>query len=50
MMHLIIHLIIGFNNLMKTYEICPREPYFVLLSDTALPANKPLQFRNDLIE
>ena len=39
---------IDYNNFVKIYTECTREPYSYLTIDTKLPASDPLKFRKDL--
>ena len=41
---------IDFNDFMRIYRECTREPYFFLTIDTTLSAGNPLRFRNTLIK
>ena len=38
-----------YNNFVKIYRECTREPYSFLTIDTTLPASDPLRFRKDLL-
>ena len=40
---------IGYNDFVKIYRECTREPYSFLTIDTTLPANDSLRFRKDLL-
>ena len=40
---------IDYNDFVKIYRECTREPYSFLTIDTTLPASDPLRFRKDLI-
>ena len=40
---------IDYNNFVKIYKKCTREPYSFLRIDTTLPASDPLKFRKDLL-
>ena len=39
---------IDYNNLVKIYRECTKEPYSFLTIDTALPSSDPLKFRKNL--
>ena len=39
---------IGYNDFLKIYRECIKEPYSFLTIDTTLPANDPLRFRKTL--
>ena len=41
---------IDYQDFMKIYRECTREPYNVLTIDTTLPASDPLRFRKKLFE
>ena len=41
---------IDYQDFMKIYRECTREPYNVLTIDTTLPASDPLRFRKNLFE
>ena len=38
-----------YNNFVKIYRECTREPYSFLTIDTTLPASDPLRFRKNLL-
>ena len=40
---------IDYNDFVKIYRECTREPYSFLTIDTTLPASDPLRFRKDLL-
>ena len=40
---------IDFNDFMRIYRECTREPYFFLTTDTTLSAGNPLRFRKNLL-
>ena len=40
---------IDFNDFMRIYRECTREPYFFLTIDTTLSAGNPLRFRKNLL-
>ena len=40
---------IDYNDFVKIYRECTREPYSFLTIDTKLPANDPLKIRKDLL-
>ena len=40
---------IDFNDFMRIYRECTREPYFFLAIDTTLSAGNPLRFRKNLL-
>ena len=40
---------IDYNDFVKIYRECTREPYSLLTIDTTLAASDPLRFRKDLI-
>ena len=40
---------IDFNDFMKIYKKCTKEPYSFLVNDTTLPSNDPLRFRKNLL-
>ena len=40
---------IDYNNFMKIYRECTKEPYSFLTIDTTLPASNPLRFRKELL-
>ena len=40
---------IDYNDFLKIYRECTKEPYSFLTIDTTLPANNPLRFRKDLL-
>ena len=40
---------IDYNDFVKIYRECTREPYSFLTINTTLPASYPLRFRKDLI-
>ena len=40
---------IDFKDFMKLYIDYTKEPYSFLVSDTILPSDNPLRFRNDLL-
>ena len=40
---------IDYNDFVRIYRECTREPYSFLTIDTTLPASDPLRFRKDLI-
>ena len=39
---------IDYQDFMKTYRKCTKEPYSFLTIDTTLPASDPLRFRKNL--
>ena len=39
---------IDYNNLVKIYRECTKEPYSFLTIDTTLPSSDPLKFRKNL--
>ena len=39
---------IDYNDFVKIYRACTKEPYSFLTIDTAPPANDPLRFRKNL--
>ena len=39
---------IDYNDFLKIYRKCTKEPYSFLTIDTTLPASNPLRFRKDL--
>ena len=39
-----------YNDFMKIYRECTREPYSLLTIDTALPARDPLSFKKNLFD
>ena len=39
-----------YNDFMKIYRECTKEPYIFLTIDTTLPASNPLRFRKNLFE
>ena len=39
---------IDYNDFVKIYRACTKEPYSFLTIDTALPASDPLRFRKNL--
>ena len=41
---------IDYNNFMKIYRKCTREPFNFLTIDTTLPASDPLRFRKKLFQ
>ena len=41
---------IGYQNFMKIYRACTKEPYTFLTIDTRLPASDPLRFRKRLFD
>ena len=41
---------IGYQNFMKIYRECTKEPYTFLTIDTRLPASDPLRFRKRLFD
>ena len=41
---------IGYQDFMKIYRECTKEPYNFLAIDTTLPASDPLRFRKNLFE
>ena len=41
---------IDYQDFMKMYRECTREPYNILTTDTTLPASDPLRFRKNLFE
>ena len=41
---------IDYQDFMKIYRECTREPYKFLAKDTTLPASNPLRFRKNLFE
>ena len=41
---------IGYQDFMKIYRECTKEPYNFLTIDTTLPASDPLRFRKNLFE
>ena len=41
---------IDYQDFMKTYRECTKEPYNVLTIDTTLPASDPLRFRKKLFD
>ena len=41
---------IDYNNFMKIYRKCTREPFNFLTIDTTIPASDPLRFRRNLFE
>ena len=41
---------IDYNDFMKIYRACTREPFIFLTIDTTLPASNPLRFRKNLFE
>ena len=40
---------IDYDNFVKIYRECTREPYCFLTIETTLPASDPLRFRKDLL-
>ena len=40
---------IEFNDFMKIYKKCTKEPYSFLVNDTTLPSDNPLRFRKNLL-
>ena len=40
---------IDYNDSVRIYRECAREPYSFLTIDTTLPASDPLRFRKDLL-
>ena len=40
---------IDFKDFIKTYKKCTAEPYSFLVSDTTLPSDDPLRFRENLL-
>ena len=40
---------IDFNDFMKIYKKCTKEPHSFLVNDTTLPSNDPLRFRKNLL-
>ena len=40
---------IEFNDFMKKYQKCTKEPYSFLVNDTTLPSDDPLSFRKNLL-
>ena len=40
---------IDYNDFMKIYRECTKEPYKFLTIDTTLPANDPLRFRKKIV-
>ena len=41
---------IGFEDFMKLYKYCTKEPYSLLVNDTTLSSDKPLRFRKNLLQ
>ena len=41
---------IDYNDFMKIYRECTKEPYKCLTIDTTLPASDPLRFRKNLFD
>ena len=41
---------IGYNDFMKIYRECTKEPFNFLTIDTTLPASDPLRFRKNLFD
>ena len=41
---------IDFEDFIKMYKKCTVEPYLFLPSDTTLPSDNPLRYRNNLLE
>ena len=41
---------INYNDFIKIYRECTKEPYNVLTIDTTLPASDPLRFRKNLFD
>ena len=41
---------IDYNDFMKIYRECTKEPYSFLTIDTTLPASDPLRFRKNLFQ
>ena len=41
---------IDYQDFMKIYRECTREPYSFLTIDTTLPSNNPLRFRKNLFD
>ena len=41
---------IDYNDFIKIYRECSKEPYNVLTIDTTLPASNPLRFRKNLFD
>ena len=41
---------IDYQNFMKIYSECTKEPYNFLTIDTTLPASGPLRFRKNLVD
>ena len=41
---------IDYQDFMRTYRECPKEPYSFSTIDTTLPARDPLRFRKNLFE
>ena len=41
---------IDFKDFIKTYKKCTAEPYYFLVTDTALASDNPLRFRKNLLK
>ena len=41
---------IDYQDFMKNYRECTKEPYNLLIIDTKLPASNPIRFRKNLFE
>ena len=41
---------IDYNDFMKIYRECRKEPYNILTIDTTLPVSNPLRFRKNLFD
>ena len=41
---------IDYKNFIKMYRECTKEPYYLLIIDTALSSSNPLRFRKNLFD